>query len=777
MVSKRVIEDSDDDDDDIFDSPERPLQTHKPPIDISNVEQPNGSNEPTHQPRNPNTSSPERLARDIENSQWNLLHAPSNDHPITMEPSKSSKLARRQTTLGVHESDKTALGNNLPNGSSQDDLAFGSPIRRSTHHVHDGSSVKRRKLYGRSPKKSNNANTDFDWDIPKSSPPQESRSSTKAGSKKGNQTRQEEAESSYRWLSTEEQQLNSYDSSGGVARALDRVARSNPQGISGTAFQSLDQVHVGFSIQTTLPEEQKRQYMQYSSMASSANSILPLPPSNEIILADPFVRFPGESSTLPDTPSDPQQTEFPSANSEEYSREIRIPMEPPEQLGLGLFPSSLERIGETDGPPNIDSGRFTEPQSNHGHHPSKKKNRDRESHISVDDDDFTPAKEGRANKQSPPQPIPSDLESIRQKEDHGVKSHTKRKKKAELSSEALTGNDLTFSDELAIGLPKEEYKPRPSQSRANNDVDELIANIDLSKRPELQARKKKIKRAKTTGSLKPPPRDNDDEVIIVDEFSMSPKTRWKEDMPITEPAKEADKKSEVPQEPLGAGFEVRISKEAVSDELKQHSHDSETVQVAPSAKSPEEVRQPKKRGRKRKITVDNPPPETTPQHDVLAVEPKPEKGRRGRKRKQTVEHVAIEIDTKPSASTTDPIDPPAFLNDEPSHPIVYIEHESTRATPLTERSPNKFMSGPPTHGADSSKESGIEPIPISPKKAKGEPLPFPQKPERSVQTPDRGLSKKGPDKHSPLSSSRVTYRVGLSRRARIEPLLKRVIKK
>lgn len=47
----------------------------------------------------------------------------------------------------------------------------------------------------------------------------------------------------------------------------------------------------------------------------------------------------------------------------------------------------------------------------------------------------------------------------------------------------------------------------------------------------------------------------------------------------------------------------------------------------------------------------------------------------------------------------------------------------------------------------------------------------PETPKKSTKAPD-----KGPDKHSPISSGKVGYRVGLSKRARIEPLL-RIVRK
>lgn len=57
-------------------------------------------------------------------------------------------------------------------------------------------------------------------------------------------------------------------------------------------------------------------------------------------------------------------------------------------------------------------------------------------------------------------------------------------------------HELTRSDELAIGLPKEQYRPRPSRSRSAQITSEPI---DFSAVPE-KAAKKKLKRAKTADS-------------------------------------------------------------------------------------------------------------------------------------------------------------------------------------------------------------------------------------------------------------------------------------
>lgn len=56
------------------------------------------------------------------------------------------------------------------------------------------------------------------------------------------------------------------------------------------------------------------------------------------------------------------------------------------------------------------------------------------------------------------------------------------------------------SDDLAIGLPKEQYKPRPSRSRSARIVEDT--SIDYSKRPETLTASK-LKRRKTTNEISP----------------------------------------------------------------------------------------------------------------------------------------------------------------------------------------------------------------------------------------------------------------------------------
>ena len=77
---------------------------------------------------------------------------------------------------------------------------------------------------------------------------------------------------------------------------------------------------------------------------------------------------------------------------------------------------------------------------------------------------------------------------------------SKRKKRVLIDDEPSQDTSDIFGD-----LPQEQYQPRKSRSRRGGDtVDELVDNIDYSKRPETTAKakskkKKKFERRKTTG--------------------------------------------------------------------------------------------------------------------------------------------------------------------------------------------------------------------------------------------------------------------------------------
>ncbi|KAF2813443.1 uncharacterized protein BDZ99DRAFT_460680 [Mytilinidion resinicola] len=84
-----------------------------------------------------------------------------------------------------------------------------------------------------------------------------------------------------------------------------------------------------------------------------------------------------------------------------------------------------------------------------------------------------------------------------QADDNSPKTKPRSEKRKTIREiQQLESND--FDDDGAIGLPKERYKPRPSRSRSTNVI--LEEPIDFSVRPE-KAMKSRSKRNNTTGSI------------------------------------------------------------------------------------------------------------------------------------------------------------------------------------------------------------------------------------------------------------------------------------
>ena len=92
------------------------------------------------------------------------------------------------------------------------------------------------------------------------------------------------------------------------------------------------------------------------------------------------------------------------------------------------------------------------------------------------------------------------------------------------------------SDDIAIGLPKEQYRPRPSRSRAN--AEDLVAPVDFSKRPEAVAKttvkpKRKNKRCKTTcfEELRPAKDEMEEDDEMREQSKELDIPVWKDSMP------------------------------------------------------------------------------------------------------------------------------------------------------------------------------------------------------------------------------------------------------
>ncbi|KAL6238217.1 hypothetical protein BDW75DRAFT_247632 [Aspergillus navahoensis] len=148
--------------------------------------------------------------------------------------------------------------------------------------------------------------------------------------------------------------------------------------------------------------------------------------------------------------------------------------------------------------------------------------------------------------------------------------------------------------------------------------------------------------------------------------------------------------------------------------------------------------------------------------------------KRGRKRKKTSEHLDQEATTplatdEQNAQTTTPnkadnTPQPTDSHNESGISVVLKTNHTigARASDLAEPITDEYQAPPELHQ------------PTSPAKLSEHSQPVQQPPETPQKRTDpKTLSTKGPGKHSPISStSKVPYRVGLSKKARIEPLLK-----
>ncbi|KAJ5718371.1 hypothetical protein N7488_004017 [Penicillium malachiteum] len=190
------------------------------------------------------------------------------------------------------------------------------------------------------------------------------------------------------------------------------------------------------------------------------------------------------------------------------------------------------------------------------------------------------------------------------------------------------------------------------------------------------------------------------------------------------------------------------------------------------------------------IWVDSRPLETNGSQETEAKEPAPKK--RGRKRKQATERIADDLDSvsNTDSNATDDKSAPKKRGRKRKPPIELVEPEVQEPVSKTDAPVNDIekIEEPKETKPEPEAEVAQQPVPepkadtvIEKVKEQTEvPPQTPQKPEQNPSTPVTGNStnaRKGLSKHSPISStSKVPYRVGLSKRARIAPLLKMVRK-
>lgn len=285
--------------------------------------------------------------------------------------------------------------------------------------------------------------------------------------------------------------------------------------------------------------------------------------------------------------------------------------------------------------------------------------------------------------------------------------------------------DEPGSDEIIDGLPVEQYKPRPSRSRSGHSDFDLLFPVDFSEKPEKAAKRKKNRRKTTAFERQVHDSEEDREIVQPRNPVVLIETRSK------------------------VGFTLEaVENTSLLNTSKDHLPDVQDAEpVAPSVAS-------KKRGRPRKQA-----PESTEELDA----PNTESG---------IPLGLPQSKLSDESSTGKPLRKKRKISPEPGPRNVsgsesYDEDIELKPgsyngnTILKELSENKNLHLPSLSPSTkcTSSTSGLP-------SATNASIP-PQTPQKPV---------KGPDKHSPLASSKVAYRVGLSKRARIEPLL-RILKK
>ena len=394
-------------------------------------------------------------------------------------------------------------------------------------------------------------------------------------------------------------------------------------------------------------------------------------------------------------------------------------------------------------------------------------------------------------------------------------------------------SELNLSDEAFVGLPKENYRPRPSRSRSKRVIVEdddaerpeslpiadqaptpsavLFAEADSvsakkSKKPKKAPKKTKVKRAKTSaGALlkksEPMLSEGEEDVLWLETKPSLVKLD-----PPPEVKRETAARGEDPELASVNSSIVKAAGENENTELKnqeeercepqtgaantpstsvgtRYSYGIETdnshilVDIPPLSMSHTQV-EPKKRGRKKKLpeapafeSVDLEEPshgsETSdvdangfPEDgDVNTPPAKPEPKRRGRKKK--VADVPAELEKFNENAERIPCASSSGGNVNGSSRPALVDRDLNRTVSTANlKTPIHTSSDLASETPSYEKENRLDPA------------------SSHLETPHKQVSVdldsvKGPTKHSPINPAggRASYRVGLSKRAAIPPLL------
>jgi len=297
--------------------------------------------------------------------------------------------------------------------------------------------------------------------------------------------------------------------------------------------------------------------------------------------------------------------------------------------------------------------------------------------------------------------------------------------------------DEPGSDDTAIGLPKDQYQPRPSRSRSGRGTEEVIVPADFSKRPEAVVKKKgRAKRSKTTAFHELRPKDENDE----------------EEDPIDyKPAMEAIKK--IPAREIEKRKELALTEQTIDPDLDEDPQPDPKPVVKAAKKK-------KQRGRPKKGVTEAPEGKVLGDIHTNALQVDleservqdlalAEKAKRGPEAKEAPSAICEEL----VHDSDDELGDVDEMIRKSSNILSETQDSGTTPKPV-EKAVNLLS---PIKTTASSSTKAMETPPETPPKA-GTP------------------AQQGLDKHSPISSGKVAYRVGLSKRARIAPLLKIVRK-
>lgn len=302
-------------------------------------------------------------------------------------------------------------------------------------------------------------------------------------------------------------------------------------------------------------------------------------------------------------------------------------------------------------------------------------------------------------------------------------------------------DDKHGMDEIAIGLPPEQYIPRPSRSRSGHGDASLFLPEDFSKRPESLVKLKRRKNRRKTTAFERPPEDSEEEAIaqVRDFIRQEAISKPAADIgkPSLKPIEERLRELQSVEPMKKAGTTKRKGRHQVQENIEEYepvvapfSEEQPSKGTSPTANSTKHVHE---HDLSKIIETEKPPPK---HQNLLEIE--------------TAQLIPTHTSSSRPASMKRKLSLSATSHDDDDGGVITSSDRPVSQTPQKIPPPQQ------------------NPTPCSSPSPIKQQLRLPQTPPKPAST--------GPDKHSPLNSSKVAYRVGLSKRARIEPLL-RIVRK